>query len=402
MTATLHELLDTLAGPAPDPVDLAAIERRIRHRRRRRRAARGVGAGMAAIAVLAAATVLARPGPDPMRIDAVAPTAVASDTTAAAGDSSDGTEPVRLVVSPFTTTANRVAQPDPRLRFTVTARQPRYWRTAGLDTFTGETWLVSFPSVDAHAALPGTGDAPVGTPVLRQTIHLEALDDPWLPAAGGVIDVMGGDLPLQWDSESSSLLMGTPDPDDPTPAYLVVSAIVDPTPDKLRAAPTDSPQRYLVLPPGGLSAAVAGEADQVTADVPTRYDKARALQDHLRTLPYRAGGQAVDPAAIEALLAGEGGASPQFATAFALMARHLGIPTRIATGYTWGDPSGFDPVRRNYQVSDRQAHVWPEVWFAGIGWVPFEPTPGRGIPGAEGYTGVAAQQDSTVEPTLGG
>jgi hypothetical protein len=47
-------------------------------------------------------------------------------------------------------------------------------------------------------------------------------------------------------------------------------------------------------------------------------------------------------------------------------------------------------------VLGRNAHAWPEVWFDELGWVPFEPTPGRGAPGAESHTGVAPAQDETV------
>jgi hypothetical protein len=50
-------------------------------------------------------------------------------------------------------------------------------------------------------------------------------------------------------------------------------------------------------------------------------------------------------------------------------------------------------------VLGKNAHAWPEVWFDGIGWVPFEPTPGRGAPGAEAYTGLqAAQDDAAPQP----
>ena len=44
----------------------------------------------------------------------------------------------------------------------------------------------------------------------------------------------------------------------------------------------------------------------------------------------------------------------------------------------------------------KNAHAWPEIWFDGLGWVPFEPTPGRGAPGAENYTGVAPAQDEAA------
>jgi hypothetical protein len=79
-----------------------------------------------------------------------------------------------------------------------------------------------------------------------------------------------------------------------------------------------------------------------------------------------------------------------------VMARTLGIPSRVAVGYTPGRlrADGW------YSVLGRNSHAWPEIWFDGIGWVKFEPTPQRGIPGAEDYTGVAPAQDESI-PDLG-
>jgi hypothetical protein len=59
----------------------------------------------------------------------------------------------------------------------------------------------------------------------------------------------------------------------------------------------------------------------------------------------------------------------------ALMLRYLGIPSRVAAGFTSGI---YDRERRVWNVSDRNAHTWVEVWFQGYGWLPFDPTPGRG------------------------
>jgi hypothetical protein len=59
----------------------------------------------------------------------------------------------------------------------------------------------------------------------------------------------------------------------------------------------------------------------------------------------------------------------------ALMLRYLGIPARVAAGFTSGT---YDRDRRVWNVNDRNAHTWVEVWFRGYGWLPFDPTPGRG------------------------
>jgi transglutaminase-like putative cysteine protease len=68
-----------------------------------------------------------------------------------------------------------------------------------------------------------------------------------------------------------------------------------------------------------------------------------------------------------------------FAGAMALMLRYLGIPSRVAVGFTSGR---YDAAHGEWTVSDRDAHMWVEVWFRGWGWLPFDPTPGtNGLPG---------------------
>jgi transglutaminase-like putative cysteine protease len=64
-----------------------------------------------------------------------------------------------------------------------------------------------------------------------------------------------------------------------------------------------------------------------------------------------------------------------FAGAMALMLRYLGIPARVAAGFTSGQ---YDTEDREWTVSDKNAHTWVEAWFAGYGWLPFDPTPGAG------------------------
>jgi protein-glutamine gamma-glutamyltransferase len=62
-----------------------------------------------------------------------------------------------------------------------------------------------------------------------------------------------------------------------------------------------------------------------------------------------------------------------YAGAMALMLRLLGVPARVAVGFTSGTRE-----KGKWVVTDHHAHAWVEVWFAGHGWVPFDPTPGRG------------------------
>jgi hypothetical protein len=84
------------------------------------------------------------------------------------------------------------------------------------------------------------------------------------------------------------------------------------------------------------------------------------------------------------------------------MARTLRIPSRVAVGFSYGDadPSKDEHGLTTYTVKGRHAHAWPELYIAGAGWLPFEPTPSRGNPDAAQYTQVAqAQAAPTADET---
>ncbi|HSC92426.1 MAG TPA: transglutaminaseTgpA domain-containing protein [Gaiellaceae bacterium] len=87
-----------------------------------------------------------------------------------------------------------------------------------------------------------------------------------------------------------------------------------------------------------------------------------------------------------------------YAGAMALMLRYLGIPARVAVGFTSGK---FEPEKRRWTVSDHDAHAWVEVWFNGWGWLPFDPTPTRGVQGSPYSTASAsAAVQSAIDQIL--
>ncbi|MCQ6562572.1 transglutaminase-like domain-containing protein, partial [Paenibacillus mendelii] len=65
---------------------------------------------------------------------------------------------------------------------------------------------------------------------------------------------------------------------------------------------------------------------------------------------------------------------------------------RVDSAASWTDAGGglaaaVGPdasAARTYTVRASDAHAWVEVYFAGVGWVPFEPTPSFGAPGEAG------------------
>jgi transglutaminase-like putative cysteine protease len=78
---------------------------------------------------------------------------------------------------------------------------------------------------------------------------------------------------------------------------------------------------------------------------------------------------------LVAFLGHRRGYCQHFAGAMALMLRYLGIPARVGAGFTTGQ---YNHDKKEWTVSDTNAHTWVEAWFAGYGWLPFDPTPGRG------------------------
>ena len=164
-------------------------------------------------------------------------------------------------------------------------------------------------------------------------------------------------------------------------SYEVLVSARDLTPATLRAdgaggvIGTDSAE--LAVAESSFTPQVRALAAEIVADAPTQYDQALALQSFFRNVQNFTYDTQVPAAqtedAVWDFLNQRTGFCVQYASAMALMARTLGIPARLAVGFLPGRPS--EEVRGEFIVSGRQAHAWPELFFAGAGWVRFEPTP---------------------------
>jgi len=311
----------------------------------------------------------------------------------------------RKTMSPLVDIKSRLVEQSNTEMFTVSSEEESYWRLTSLERFDGSTWSPVGSYELAQGRLPsGASRSRVETVV--QQFEVGALASPWLPAAY-LPQRLDGVEGVRFDSDSASLL--TDEETSDNLRYSVESALPRITAADLAAAtPALSPaqrRRYLDLP-DDFPASVTAAARQVTAADAAKcqslgcspeeasigrlspYHQARALQDWFRSeFEYSLevqGGHGDD--AIEEFLSVRRGYCEQFAGTFAAMARSLGLPSRVAVGFTPGT-RGADGL---YRVTGREAHAWPEVYLAPTGWVPFEPTPGRSIPGGEAYTGVEA------------
>lgn len=317
-------------------------------------------------------------------------------------------EPTRVVVSPMVEMQTRlVEQPDIEV-FTVRSDRPANWRLTALDEFDGEIWRSSYGTDDADGTLERTTEPVAGARSITQRFTIEALGSVWLPAAYEPVAVETEDgQRVEHDPESSTLIVDRDVASSDGFTYEVTSELPAwDSADELRRAPDEVPDairdRYLQLP--DLDPAVHDLAAQLTEGNATAYDRALAIQQYLRTYTYDLGvGQGHSADALTTFLfETQRGYCEQFAGGFAALARSVGLPSRVAVGFTKGIQDPNDPTL--FRVRGQHAHAWPEVYIGGH-WVAFEPTPGRGPPGAEGWLGIPEQQvaadgDGTVATTL--
>jgi transglutaminase-like putative cysteine protease len=302
---------------------------------------------------------------------------------------------VTQVLSPLVDIRSRLVNRRNVEVFTVEANTAQYWRIIGLDKFDGATWTPDGQQLRSANGLLAEAN---GGFALEQTLTIKRLGGPLVPAAfsPAITDSSG----LFYADATQTLVKPEPglQPDD---VLEITSVVFVPTVEQLRAATTsDAPDPVLYDLPGGFPDEAAELARAITANSPTPYDRALDLQNYFRAnfeydLKVQAGHS---DDAIRNFLRIKRGYCEQFAGTFAAMARAVGLPARVAIGFTPGEQRS-DGL---FHVYDRHAHAWPEVWFDGLGWVPFEPTPGRGSPGTEGYTGVPFDQDDEAATTRPG
>lgn len=354
------------------------------------------GATLSAIAVLGAVAVgPALPGADEQAIVDL-------------NDRSDGPS-TRVVVSPIVDIRGRLVDQPNVVAFTVESSVRSYWRLASLDSFNGSVWGADNKYSRAAGTLPDDFPVAAQVTVAEQQYTIANMGAVWLPAAYEPRAVVTtSEEAISYEPTSGTLIVGQDLENSNGLQYTLISELPSFDPVALTAAPNEYPteilDRYLDLPDDFSTQAVV-LAQELTAEAETPYDKSLALQNFFRdNFTYSLEvGQGHSSDRIDQFLASQIGYCEQFAGSFAAMARAVGLPSRVAVGFTWGeqvDPSNPD----FYEVRGEHAHAWPEVYIPGSGWVAFEPTPTRGAPGASQWTGVAPEQagqsgEAAAEPT---
>jgi transglutaminase-like putative cysteine protease len=306
------------------------------------------------------------------------------------------------------------SHPTTVLTYTVTtspasleAYDPQYLREVVYDDLTDSGWQNSGYTANTSQAttLPSPQGLidPASYPQVTVTVNVSSasqkglafLPVPYPPAR---VTTPPGD----WVSDSE-LLVFSQDNSIPVKTYQATSYQVIPSAAQLNAAarPPASLAADVALPSSYKNRALTQIADQITKGKTTEYAKVNALATWLSSshFAYNANTQGFTSAAglLTFLTTGRMGVCVQYAYAMTVLTRLLGIPARIAGGFTGGSHT----TGNHYVVETDDAHAWPEVYFSGYGWLRFEPTPGGGdgTAYANSYQGQTGTSGPDSQPT---
>ena len=278
--------------------------------------------------------------------------------------------------------------------------QARHWRALSYERYTGRGWTMGGDETPRLVRAGETVPLPPAGPVseIRQSVH-------WRYDNRIVRYTLGE--PLLFDHVVRAYFRG----DDFSHAaaveqqntYEAVSRLSAATEEALRTAVADAVpfairRRYTALP-GTLPERVRSLAAEVAGEEATPYDQALALESFLRQYPYSLD-VALPPAGTDVvdffLFEQQAGYCDYYASAMVVMARSLGLPARLATGFLAQEPDE-EGQQTMHQID---AHAWAEVYFAGFGWVEFEPTASFPSPREAGGAVPATQTSAPVPPPI--
>ncbi|MER5683492.1 DUF3488 and transglutaminase-like domain-containing protein [Streptomyces sp. NPDC002205] len=308
-------------------------------------------------------------------------------------------------VNPLVSLQNDLNQPENRevMSYRTNSGSPQdfYLRILALDQFTGSEWRPSRRSLqDVPKRLPNPDGlaADVAVTEIRSNISASrSYQQTYLPLPYPATEIkIGG----HWRYERAGrTLVGDRGQTTRGAQYGVSSLVVQPTADQLAAAGPASAamRREYTEVPGSLPKVVKETAEQVTKGATNNYERAVKLQNFFaldgRFSYDTSVTSGTGSAAIGRFLKAKRGFCVHFSFTMAAMARTLGIPARVAVGFTPGTTQSDGSV----SVGLRDAHAWPELYFEGIGWTRFEPTPTRGS--APEYTLSDAPTGGSANPS---
>ena len=250
-----------------------------------------------------------------------------------------------------------------------------YWRSTIYDRYTGRGWTTSQTEMaEYEAGEPIISEDMPFHRVLRQKVQVVGDPEEMLHVAGTLVTA-DQDFSVSWRSHEDALgasIVAT--------TYRADSLVSTVSEEQLRSAGNDYPEwvqdRYLALP-DTVPDRVLSLARDLTATEPTPYDRARAIETHLRAISYTLdvplpprGQDVVDFFLFDL----QKGYCDYYATAMVVLARAADLPARLVTGYASGS---YDEASGRTIVTAADAHSWVEIYFPDFGWIEFEPTAAR-------------------------
>lgn len=327
-------------------------------------------------------------------------------------------------LSPFATLKGQLNQGKAINLATVTIQgnpsaAPFYLRSKVLSLYTELGW-----QSDAGPAAVPLDEAYFGpqrdengdTATFNANITITGLKDDSAPLFSRPTSLNGLPPGFSWDGADATVSGSTTARGD---TYTETVAQPNPSPAQLRESTTPGGQAGTIDPnlldvPNNLPKLVRDTMQSVIKGQTTPYDKARALNDFFRdgengfsySLSTKAGDSGSD---LVDFLTNRTGYCQQYAAALGIMLRIADIPARVVLGYTHGsaDKNG------RLTITSHDAHAWVEGYFAGLGWIAFDPTPlsssrATGLPydprpsnTAATSTAAPATRSRTTDPTSG-
>ncbi|GAA3389954.1 transglutaminase family protein [Cryptosporangium minutisporangium] len=303
-------------------------------------------------------------------------------------------------INPVTELRGQLNQEDPveMLRVRTNDADPFYLKLATLERFNGSGWTLrdmkAKPEARVRNGVPNVSGIDAGIPTRSQESSIEIVglsQSRYLPLYSNPTSVeVDGDWRFDRGSEAVFSTVDTTEGLE----YSFQSRRVVYSSEMLRDAPepqanSDLVRRYTEI--DDPVASVQRQVDELVEGRTSQYEKAVALNSFFSTengfvydLKTAAG---TTESAIVSFLETRRGYCEQYASAMAYMARLAGLPARVAIGFGGGTRNGDF-----WSVTSHDAHAWVEIHFAGIGWVPFDPTPADGA----GQSGDLAWVDSEV------
>jgi transglutaminase-like putative cysteine protease len=299
-----------------------------------------------------------------------------SGTGQGGSDGSDG----QLGLNPFTSLRGQLQRDEPSELLRVRGlAEPEYLRALTLNRYVPQQgWQLPdrYHGVNLDKTLPSGLPIPVNNPTAVMQVENIKYRDQWLPLVGQPMGVTGV-TPGRWRYDT---LSGTAFTETPVrePSWIERAALPDPPIKVLQSSPPATDVNPAYLDTGGVDHRIALLAAGITKHASSPFERAVVLNRYflepangfrysLRTKPGNTG-----DALLDFLTRGKTGYCEQYASAMAVMLRTVGVPSRVAIGFTAGNRVGD---YRSVRTSD--AHAWVEAYFTGLGWLTFDPTPLR-------------------------